>query len=295
MAGLKTIKRRLVSIKNTRQITRAMKLVSAAKLNRAQEAVARSREYSNALNKVISAILAEMGAGDISHPLMTPREEVKNIKLLVIGGSRGLCGAFNTNINKAVEGFLKERKGGNYSIDAVLVGRKPAEYFRRMNYKFSKSYEKLPENPNLWPLQEIAQDLEIDYISGRVDEVYLVYTNFKSVMTQKVKVEKLLPFQLDAADLKVANEAEGSGLTIYEPSSEKVFARLIPRLMRMKIQQAALEEKAGEHASRMTAMDSATKNAGELREKLQLAHNRLRQSNITSQLLDVVGGAEALN
>jgi len=291
--GLKAIKRRLVSIKNTRQITRAMKLVSAAKLNRAQEAVARSREYSKALSDVMSTLLNEIGTTEVSHPLMKARETVKNIRLVVVGGSRGLCGAYNTNVNKAVEAFLREHKNANVTIDGVLVGRKPSEYFRRMKYSYSKSYEKLPDDPNAWPISEISQSLETDYIDQKVDEVHLIFTEFRSIMSQRIKTERLLPFRID--DTEAPKENSAGGLTIFEPNSDQVFARIIPRLMRMKIQQACLEAKASEHASRMTAMDAATKNAGELREKLQLLHNRLRQSRITSELLDIVGGAEALN
>lgn len=297
MAGLKTIKRRLVSIKNTRQITRAMKLVSAAKLNRAQEAVARSREYSAALGGIMTSLLAEISAGETNHPLMQAREQVKKIRLLVVGGSRGLCGAYNTNVNKAVEAFLRDKKVSGIEVDSVIVGRKPSEYFRRLQHGYSNSYEKLAEDPNQWPIQEIAQNIEAAFIKGEVDEVYIVFTEFRSVMSQRVKVERLLPFSVEASKVETASAAGGAtgGLTIFEPSRDQVFARIIPRLMRMKIQQASLESKASEHASRMTAMDSATKNAGELREKLQLQHNRLRQSRITSELLDIVGGAEAVN
>lgn len=293
MAGLKTIKRRLVSIKNTRQITRAMKLVSAAKLNRAQEAVARSREYSAALSGIMTSLLAEISTGETSHPLMQAREQVKKVLLLVVGGSRGLCGAYNTNVNKAIEAFYREKKGAGVEIGSVLVGRKPSEYFRRTQRSYSNSYEKLAEDPNQWPIQEIAQNIEAAFVKGEVDEVHIVFTEFRSVMSQRVKVERLLPFSIE--DTKIDPSATAGGLTIFEPSRDQVFARIIPRLMRMKIQQASLESKASEHASRMTAMDSATKNAGELREKLQLQHNRLRQSRITSELLDIVGGAEAVN
>ncbi len=310
MAGLKIIKRRLVSIKNTMQITRAMKLVSAAKLNRAQEAVARSREYSVALNIVMKSLLKEIDTIDITHPLMKPREQVKNVCLLIVGGGRGLCGAYNSNVNKAVEAFRKEHKSEGLNIDAVIIGKKAAEYFRRMKYKYSSSHEKISEDPNAWPLLEIAQGLEADFLNEKVDEVYIVYTHFKSIMSQRTITEKLLPFSFSAekstekniekitektttnsTDNSLATEA--GGLTIFEPSREQVFSRIIPRLMRMKIQQAALESKASEHASRMTSMDAATKNAGELKEKLQLKHNRLRQSRITSELLDILGGAQA--
>jgi F-type H+-transporting ATPase subunit gamma len=294
--GLKAIKRRLVSIKNTRQITRAMKLVSAAKLNRAQEAVMRSREYSNTLAEVMRNLLREIDPADVTHPLMQSRPEVKKVAIVVLGGSRGLCGAYNTNINKTVEALLKEFKAKGQRVESILVGRKPSEYYRRMKHEYIIAHENLLEDPNQWPLKEISELVQNDFISGKVDEVYMIYTEFKSVMSQKVKVERILPFALDESE-NVATESNEvvAGVTIFEPSKKDVFSTIIPRLMRMKIQQAALETKASEHASRMTAMDSATKNAGELNEKLQLLHNRLRQSRITSELLDIVGGAEAVS
>jgi len=294
--GLKAIKRRLVSIKNTRQITRAMKLVSAAKLNRAQEAVMRSREYSNTLAEVMRNLLREIDPADVTHPLMQSRPEVKKVAIVVLGGSRGLCGAYNTNINKTVEALLKEFKAKGQRVESILVGRKPSEYYRRMKHEYVIAHENLLEDPNQWPLKEISELVQNDFISGKVDEVYMIYTEFKSVMSQKVKVERILPFALAESE-NVATESKEvvAGVTIFEPSKKDVFSAIIPRLMRMKIQQAALETKASEHASRMTAMDSATKNAGELNEKLQLLHNRLRQSRITSELLDIVGGAEAVS
>lgn len=294
--GLKAIKRRRNSVSNTRQITRAMKLVSAAKLNRAQEAVTRSREYSNSLAEVMRKLLKEIDPSEINHPLMQSRTEVKKVQILVIGGSRGLCGAYNTNINKAVEAAIRERKAKGLELDSILVGKKPAEYYRRVKHEYSVSYEELPENPNLWPIQEISQRVQNDFISGKVDEVILIYTEFKSVMSQRVKVERLLPFGIDESNTASAEVSEEvSSLTIFEPSKREVFSAIIPRLMRMKVQQAALEAKASEHASRMTAMDAATKNAVELSEKLKLLFNRLRQSRITSELLDIVGGAEAVS
>lgn len=290
MAGLKQIKRRLVSVKSTRQITRAMKLVSAAKLNRAQDAANKAREYSDALTGLMSEILQTVSLDDIQHPLMQAREQVKTVRVIVVGGMRGLCGSFNANLNKAVDAWMKERKGANLQIESVIIGKKPAEYYRRVGLQYTKSYETLPDDPNKWPIDDVCDELAQDFIAGKFDEAVLIFTKFKSVMSQKPTVERLLPFSLDAAP--AAGEG-ASATTIFEPSAAELFSQLIPRLMRVKVRQAGLEARASELASRMTAMDAATKNAGELIDGLRLTYNRLRQSGITKELLDILGGAEA--
>lgn len=290
------MERRIASVKNTRKITRAMKLVSTAKLTRAQEAVTRSRDYSSALGTLLQQLSAGVDLSTVSHPLMQPREEIRNIRIVVVGASKGLCGAYNTNLNKRTDALIRQfRKDYPQAvIDGVLVGKKPAEFFRRVKHSYSKSYEKLPENPNLWPIQEVCEDLEKDYSAEKIDLVYLVYTRFKSIMTQQVMAEKLLPFAVETEAGK-GDAAASSSVTKFEPSAAKVFEALIPRLMGVKIRQACLDAKASEHANRMTAMDSATKNAGELIDDLTLTYNRLRQSGITAELLDIVGGAEAVS
>ncbi len=293
MAGLKTIRRRLVSVKNTRKITSAMKLVSAAKLRKAQDAVNKAREYTNAVNLLLSSLLAEQGSLDITHPLMQSPSEVKNIRLLIVGGSRGLCGGYNTNINKAVDSFYREKK--EFKVESVIVGRKQAEYFRRIKRNCINSYEKLPDDANLWPIEEICRELESSFLKGECDQVYIVYTRFKSALSMQIKVERLLPFDnevLPAADVKTTATATP---ILFEPSVAEVFGSVIPRIFRSKVRQACLDAKASEHGSRMTAMDAATKNAAEISDKLKLAYNKLRQTRITSELLDIVGGAEALS
>ncbi|MCB0353041.1 MAG: ATP synthase F1 subunit gamma [Bdellovibrionales bacterium] len=296
MAGLKDIKRRIKSVKNTKKITYAMKLVSAAKLKKAQDAVKASREYTDALGQLLSELLAALSTQpDLEHPLTETRPEVKKIRIVVVGGSRGLCGAFNTNINKRVESARRElaAKNPGASIDAVIFGKKPFEYHRNRKIPFSKHYIGLSEDANEWPIEEVCLKLESDFISGEIDEAYILYTQFRSAMSQSVLLEKLLPMD---AGLSESGGAElSTGLTLFEPSAEAVFEAILPRILRTKILQAGLDSKASEHGSRMVAMDSATKNAGELVHKLSLKHNKLRQGAITSELLDIIGGAEALN
>jgi len=291
MAGLKEIRRRLQSVRNTKKITYAMKLVSAAKLRKAQESVVQSRAYTDAINALLAEVLSGQAEGSFSHPLIEKRQAIKRVGVLVIGGNRGLCGGYNTNINKRVEALVRE-KGSSYTLDWVLMGRKPAEYFRRLNRAYTNSYEQLLEDANRWPIDEVAFGLENRFSAGELDEVYMIYTRFKSAISMSVVCEKILPLDASASAAQVSSDS--AGLTLFEPSIEEVFNALMPRILRAKIRQAGLDAKASELGSRMTAMDSATKNAGELIDKLQLKHNKLRQTGITSELLDIIGGAEAL-
>ena len=312
MAGLKQIKRRVKSVRNTRKITSAMKLVAAAKLRRAQDAVTNSREYADSINQLLSQLVSAGQDADFSHALMASRE-VKSIALMVVGGNRGLCGGYNTNMNKAVDAFFRDQRAENpkMNISGILLGRKPAEHFRGASHPIGESHEDLAEDPARWPLEEICEAVKNQFVSGKVDAVYLAYTRFHSPISVRPCIEQLLPFDAlvqqtgaqtesasedhdTAGDGTAANSAS-AGLTIFEPSVQAVFAAVIPRIFRTKVLQACLDSKASEHGCRMTAMDSATKNAGELAQKLQLQHNRMRQAEITNQLLDIVGGAEALN
>ena len=290
MASKKEIFIRLKSVKNTKKITYAMKLVSAAKLRKAQEAVVKSREYTNALSELIGLLKAAATDSTLSHPLMEERE-VKRVGLIVVGGSRGLAGGYNTNINKKVESFYRDMKGKE--VHAFLLGKKPAEYFRRVGRKYEVAYEELPEDAVKWPIAEIGADIESRFIKGELDEVHLLFTKFKSALSVTPKVDKLLP--LSPASLPTTGAKQVSGKILFEPTPQEVFLGVVPRVFRAMILQAALDAKASEQGSRMTAMDSATKNAGDIINKLQLTYNKLRQTGITSELLDIIGGAEATN
>jgi F-type H+-transporting ATPase subunit gamma len=295
MAGLKEIRRRLKSVNNTKKITYAMKLVSAAKLRKTQEAVVRSRAYTEALRSV----LAQLQAGsDFTHPLLEARPQVKRIRVLILGGARGLCGAFNTNTNRKVEALYQElsAKYPGCEIEGVILGKKPAEYFRRTGKTYRDSVESLPEDPGLWPIQDVCQRLEVDFLKGDFDELYLVNTRFKSAISMTAVSDRLLPLSKETLGGTASSKEAGAaaGVTLFEPNPQRVFDAVIPRIMRATVRQAAFDTKASEHASRMTAMDNATKNASELIYGLTLKRNKLRQTGITNQLLDIVGGAEAL-
>lgn len=290
MPNIKELRSRVRSVENTKKITYAMKLVSGAKLNRAQESVTRARAYTSELNNLLTELLSE-GLPDLSHPLMEKRERVSTVKILVVGGNKGLCGGYNTNIHKRVLSLIEEKKREypGATVDTVALGKKPAEFFRRRGVMNSKSYETLSEDANQWPIEEICYELERDFREGRSDEIVLVYTKFRSAISMTVTVEPLVPF--------VVSATQGErvvGATLFEPSPSDVFSALIPRLLRSKVRQACLEAKASEHGARMTAMDSATKNAGDIIRRLTLLYNRLRQSRITLELLDIVGGANAI-
>jgi F-type H+-transporting ATPase subunit gamma len=295
MAGLKEIKRRLRSVRNTKKITYAMKLVSAAKLRKAQESVVRTREYSNAMNDLLAMLVRETKSLDLAHPLMETRAEVKTICLLVIGGGRGLCGGYNTNVNKMVESTIRSltARHPQATIKSVIVGKKPAEYYRRVRRDYVEAHENLGEDANLWPVEEISRRIELEFAAGNYDEVHVIYTRFKSAISMIPTCEKLLP--LEAAGLVGETSGSAAGNAIFEPSARDVYGAIIPRIVRMKVRQAALDAKASEQGSRMTAMDAATKNAGDLSYALQLKFNKVRQSRITSELLDILGGAEALD
>lgn len=300
MAGLKEIKRRLKSVTNTKKITYAMKLVATAKLRKAQEAVNETRRYTDALNGLLAELLkGAQEKNSFNHPLLMAHDPVQKIYFVVIGGNRGLCGGYNSNLARFLD-QTQNTLSGEYPqavFEYFLLGRKPFEHFRREKRPYLEGYDKLSENPYEWPLDDLAKRLEEDFVSGVVSQVYLVFTRFRSAISVAPTCEKLLP--LDASVIEEANSedskrASDNRLILFEPSKEAVFEALIPKLLRTRIIQACLDAKASEHGSRMTAMDSATKNAGDLMHRLQLKYNKLRQSGITAELLDIIGGASAI-
>lgn len=293
MAGQREIRNRLESVKNTKKITYAMKLVSAAKLRRAQEAVQRGRVYTTELNQLVSSLSSELQGLDNKPAMMEMRAKVTRALVVVIGGSRGLCGGYNTNLNKKVDATFKEISSRGAEPQALILGKKPAENFRRINRPYLQSFEELQEDAGRWPIEEAASIIEREFLSGNVDEVYLVYTKFKSAISMMPTTTKLLPME-PLATAAANAESKTAGITLFEPSAQQVFEALLPRLLRSQLRQAAFDSKASETGARMTAMDAATKNAGDMINKLTLLGNKLRQSAITSQLLDIVGGAEAV-
>lgn len=297
MSGLKEIRRRIGSIKNTKQITRAMKLVSAAKLRRAQEAAQGGRTFSSRLGEVLESVVAELPEG-FSDPLIEPREHVKSRRIVVVAGERGLCGAYNTNVFKSV--IAADVRGGDgASFDVVTLGKRAGSFAATQKWPIARRYEGLGEDAGRWPIDEIGDELVRGFLAGDCDEVVIHYTTFVSAMNQRVTREVLLPFsgalaeKPSAAQVTAGEEQPERLYHKFDPQPAEILSRLIPLLIKTRITQAALESKASEHAARMTAMDSATRNADELMERLRLYYNRARQSAITTELIDIVGGAEA--
>lgn len=283
MATLRDLRRRIKSIKSTQQITKAMKAVSAAKMQRAQEAVLFARPYSKRLKGVLGRV--SVACSDFSHPLLAVRE-AKKIAYIVITADRGLCGGFNSNV---IRRAVQEIKGAAAETSLITVGRKSRDYFRRRGYDIAKQYVGLGEDIRYGTAQDIASFVIEKYSAEEYDAVYMIYSQFVNVLVQKPVVVKLLPAE--------PPEEEGEAKKvdyIFEPSADAVLAELLPKYVENAIFQGLLESKAGEHSARMTAMDNATKNAAEMIDSLTLSMNRARQAQITKEISEIVGGAAAL-
>jgi F-type H+-transporting ATPase subunit gamma len=287
MASLKDIKKRIGTVKNTSQITKAMKMVSAAKLRKAQEAVVAARPYADKVQDVVSSLALREDAE--AHALLGNRG--KNRALLVLMTSdRGLCGGFNSSITKAVEVFVRQNPKGYEAIDLMIIGRKGKELLKRkMGDKIVKVHENLTGNITYATAQLIGQEVVEGFNAETYDAVYLMYNAFKSAMTQVVTLDQLLPV--------VPKEVEEDTLVadyIYEPSQGDVLDQLLPKYVEVKIFRGLLESVASEQGSRMSAMDSASKNASEMIGKLTLQYNRLRQAAITKELMEIISGSESI-
>jgi F-type H+-transporting ATPase subunit gamma len=286
MANLKAIKKRIVSVKNTRQITKAMKMVSAAKLRRAQENVVAARPYAKKLGEVLARLTAISDAD--SSPLQEKRE-AKNALLLVVTSDRGLCGGFNTNLCKAADRFVNENKAKYASLSVMTIGRKGFEYLKNRQ----KVYKNQVGVLNKFTYQTavtLAQEVIDGFLAEEYDEVFLIYNAFRSVMAQDITLEPLLPVAPPAA----AASEEFPPVYIYEPDKETLLNELLPKNVEVQIYRSMLESTAAEHGARMTAMDSASKNADEMIGKLTLQYNRARQAAITTELIEIISGAESI-
>ena len=295
MPSLKAIRKRIASVKNTRKITRAMKLVAAAKLRRAQDAIIAARPYAAALSRVVSELSAVAGAD--AHPLFEDRPG-KRAAVVVFTSDRGLAGAFNTNVIKRTEALVRGELADFQEVNLRIVGRKANQYFSRRNYKIA-SFDGAPTGPTaLTVASETATRVVDDFLSGKVDRVYVVYNEFKSAISQTTLVKQVLPVVPEAVPAAAAAGKAVAAQTqldnIYEPSKEALLSRLVPLFVQIGLYRAALESIAGEFGARMSAMESATKNAGEMINRLTLQYNRARQAAITKELLEIIGGAEAL-
>ena len=293
MPSLKSIRRRIGSVKNTQKITRAMKMVAAARLRRAQQNILDLRPYAIKTLEVLSSVATRAAhqEGEI-HPLLQVREE-RNVLLLVLTSDRGLAGAFNTNINKAALRMLKKLEGEGKTVRVAIVGRKGREYFSRRGANITHVFSGVFENLTLEKAREIAAALIDEYVKKDLDAIYVAYNEFKSAISQKVVIERLLPIQT-IAETHGEDVAAAEVDFIYEPNKTALLDTLLPMYAEVEIFRALLESVASEHGARMTAMDNATRNAKDLIGRLTLQYNRARQAAITKELMEIIGGAEAL-
>jgi F-type H+-transporting ATPase subunit gamma len=287
VATLRDIQRRIRSVQSTQKITRAMKLVAAAKLRRAQERILEARPYASKMGEVLGNLALRCDPG--AHPLLARRETGRKV-LMAISADRGLCGAFNSNIIRRSLDLLRAAPG-EVQFNLTVVGRKVRDFYRRRPYTVRSEYVNFFDKLAYEHAAAIARDLVQAYTQEEFDEVELVYNEFRSVTVQRVRVETLLPIQRPQAPA----EGEAAPLDyLYEPSSGAILERLLPKHIETQIYRALMESLAAEYGARMTAMDSATRNAGEMIDMLTLQFNKARQEKITKELLEIVGGAEAL-
>lgn len=293
MANLKDIRARIETTKNTQQITKAMKLVSAAKLRKAQNQITNMRPYAQSLVNLIANIAV---TERIEHPLLTPPPEVKKVLLVVLTSDRGLCGGFNSQIIRFTDNYLKTNQGKYEQIDTIFIGRKGADFFARRGLKAIENITRLDKDISYQLASGISERLMAQYLDGQYQEIRLIYNEFKSAISQKVVCETLLPVDLSKQTLVSENAGPNAFATdmIFEPEPEKMIDQLLVKHFSMQVYRAMSESVASEHGARMSAMENATNNAKEVLNKLTLTYNKARQEKITTELIEIVSGAEAL-
>ncbi|MBI5281844.1 MAG: ATP synthase F1 subunit gamma [Candidatus Solibacter usitatus] len=284
MPSLIDIRRRIRSVKNTQQITKAMKMVSTARLRRAQERVINARPFSRMAGEILRSVAAAAsGAESVrEHPLLQPREE-NNVQLVIVSADRGLAGGFNTNLIKAAQQFIAERP--DQKIELELLGRKARDFFTRRPVQVSGELTGVSLTAGLPEATALAEKLTSRITAGETDAVYILYNEFKSILTQKITIRRVLPVEVQAGPQRDY---------IFEQPPAEMLARLLPKYVLLQVLEAFLESAAAEHAARMTAMDAATTNANDVINKLTLYMNRVRQASITREIIEVVSGASAL-
>jgi F-type H+-transporting ATPase subunit gamma len=289
MASLRDIRTRIGSVKSTRQITNAMKLVSAAKLRRATEAATSAKPYQEMLTATLRRVAAAAGEMD-DQPLLAQRAEVKKVLLVVLGTDRGLCGGFNGTLNRRTIDWLDERRREGKAVTIWTYGKKPRDFFKNRGIPVAKVTIEVTSAKFGTTVQELGAALVAGFLAEDFDEVFVAYNLFKSTMTQIPTFGKILPLAIGAG----SDEPSSSIDYKYEPSAEEILAGMLPLYLRTLLLQSFLETEAGEYAARMAAMDAATRNANDLIKSLTLEYNRGRQAAITKELIEIVSGAEAL-
>ncbi len=305
MPSLKDIRKRISSVKSTQKITKAMKMVAASKLRKATEAALAARPYAVGIEELVRTLVVRSEAF-ADHPLVKERQEVRCAAVVVIGSDRGLCGSFNTNLFRNVERFIWDRRDRFQDLEEVYVyayGKKARDYFKHRKYQVQREEVGLEPGTFFGVSQSLGRDLMKRFQDGEIDRAYVAYNTFFSALTQKPTIMRLFPLggelqlgeapgNAPAADDRAADDR--LAFHVFEPDQATIFEELLPQYLDARVHQAFLESEAGQHGSRMTAMDSATRNAGEMIENLTLQYNRARQAAITKELVEIVSGAEAL-
>ena len=286
MANLKEIRSRITSVGSTMQITSAMKMVSAAKLKRAQDAITQMRPYANKLTELLENLSASLDADDGG--TYSKVRDIKNVLLVTITSNRGLCGGFNSYIIKSAKSLMND-EFENVNVEVLSIGKKSSEHFTKNDFNVASTHDTLFNDLTFENVSNVAEDIMRKFVDGNYDKVVLVYNQFKNAATQIIMNENYLPIQT------TSNEGEQIGDYIFEPGKKEIVEELIPKSLKTQLFKAILDSHAAEHGARMTAMHKATDNASELKKELTLTYNKARQAAITGEILEIVGGAEALN
>jgi len=286
MANLKEIRSRITSVGSTMQITSAMKMVSAAKLKRAQDAITQMRPYANKLTELLENLSASLDADDGG--TYSKERAIKNVLLVTITSNRGLCGGFNSYIIKSAKALMND-EFENVNVEVLSIGKKSSEHFTKNDFNVVSTHDALFNDLTFENVSNVAEDIMRKFVDGNYDKVVLVYNQFKNAATQIIMNENYLPIQTNS------NEGEQIGDYIFEPGKKEIVEELIPKSLKTQLFKAILDSHAAEHGARMTAMHKATDNASELKKDLTLTYNKARQAAITGEILEIVGGAEALN
>ncbi len=294
MPNLRDIRNRISTVNNTQQITKAMKMVAAAKLRKAQERMVQTRPYATKIQDVVGRLV---GSSSASNPIMRNTDEVKTVLMIVIGSDRGLCGGFNNNLFKEVEKNIEANLSNhkeNGTLSLITVGKKAGAYFKKRKYNVVESHPGFFDNLQYDSTSALMSNATQQFVDGDFDEVYIAFNEFKSVIAQNRKVDKVLP--IDATEISGSpDDASKESIDyIFEPDSEAILEKLLPLHLNIQLWKAVLESNASEQGARMSAMDSATENAKDLERELKLKYNQARQSAITTEISEIVSGAQAL-
>lgn len=294
MATLREIRRRIIGIKSTQQITKAMKMVAAARLRRAQEAILNFRPYANTISGLLENLISNIS--ELDNPL-TIKRDIKKVTLVIVSSDRGLCGSFNSNLLRYAEEYIKNELKSFYetkNLNIVCVGKKGNDYFTKRKYPVSEGYVNFFANLNYEKSVEIISKLTQDFIAGKTDKVIFIYNEFRSVISQVIKTVQILPILIEKKEEVKESKLHPIIDFIYEPEKKKILDTLLPKYLEVQTWRIMLESNAAEQGARMTAMDNATENAKELLKILSLSYNKARQAAITKELLEIVAGADAM-